>query len=447
VKALAKKHLAIVFCLATTCASAQVTTGTRAPEDTSSEDAANARITTAESALEKGDFQAASDELTKLAAELPNDARVLYDLGFAAEHLDNATAAADAYTKATAADPMLAEPQIALGLLDAREGRTDKARSELQTASNIATASPDLRGRALRALTQIDLKTDPAAASDDLLKAIQFTGEQPGDAELSAQLAERAGDAPGAEGAYRKALATAPGDIDAAVGLARALKTEGKLAEAQSTLTAAIDASPANAEDSRLVAELAAVYSAEGKDAQAIPLVEQLRTKNPDAAKSPAITEMLARLYAMNARDADAEPLYKSLVTASPDDPTLLDALGGVLVKEAKNDEAVAVLKKAVSMRAAFHDDQAWGEAASHLAFAASRGHQPELCLQALAARATVLPNSPASLFLEATAHDSLHQKKEAIASYKAFLAAANGKFPDEEFESRHRLIALEHER
>jgi hypothetical protein len=58
--------------------------------------------------------------------------------------------------------------------------------------------------------------------------------------------------------------------------------------------------------------------------------------------------------------------------------------------------------------------------------------------------RSTVLPDSASSLFLEATARDSLKQRKEAIVAYKAFLAAAAGKFPDEEFEARHRLIALE---
>ena len=94
----------------------------------------------------------------------------------------------------------------------------------------------------------------------------------------------------------------------------------------------------------------------------------------------------------------------------------------------------------------AFHDDAAWGEAAGHLAFAASRNHQPQVALQALAQRATVLPNSSASLFLAATAYDALRQRKQAEQSYRAFLAMANGKLPNEEFEARHRLIALEHE-
>ena len=56
-----------------------------------------------------------------------------------------------------------------------------------------------------------------------------------------------------------------------------------------------------------------------------------------------------------------------------------------------------------------------------------------------------MLPQSPSSLFLAATAHDKLHQVKLASDLYKQFLSVADGKFPDEEWEARHRLITLEH--
>ena len=115
-------------------------------------------------------------------------------------------------------------------------------------------------------------------------------------------------------------------------------------------------------------------------------------------------------------------------------------------MRQNKFAEAETVLARAVSEREAFHDDAAWGEAAGHLAFAASRNHHPEVALQALHGRATVLPNSPASLFLEATSYDALHEYKQAQTNYRAFLALANGKLPDEEFEARHRLVALQHE-
>ena len=71
--------------------------------------------------------------------------------------------------------------------------------------------------------------------------------------------------------------------------------------------------------------------------------------------------------------------------------------------------------------------------------------NDPTTTLQALEIRDKVLPQSPSSLFLAATAHDKLHQVKQAKDLYKQFLTVADGKFPDEEWEARHRLITLEH--
>jgi len=64
--------------------------------------------------------------------------------------------------------------------------------------------------------------------------------------------------------------------------------------------------------------------------------------------------------------------------------------------------------------------------------------------LQALALRATVQPPSPSSLYLEATANDALHQSTQAVEFYKQFLAAAAGKFPDQESQARQRLAVLQ---
>ena len=101
--------------------------------------------------------------------------------------------------------------------------------------------------------------------------------------------------------------------------------------------------------------------------------------------------------------------------------------------------------RQAFMLRSSFPSQQDWAETAGHLAFAASRNHDPAGALQALSARATVLPNSAASLFLEAISHDALHQNEEAVRVYKAFLTMAAGKLPDEEFQARHRIVALEH--
>jgi hypothetical protein len=58
--------------------------------------------------------------------------------------------------------------------------------------------------------------------------------------------------------------------------------------------------------------------------------------------------------------------------------------------------------------------------------------------------RSKLEPDPPAALFLWGTTYDNLHQYKSAMAYYKRFLTAAKGNFPDQEFEARHRLLALE---
>ncbi len=406
--------------------------------------AASDRIRHAEDLLERGDYKAAEPELAQLAAAHPADARIRFDLGFTQEHNGEDAAAKTSYEAAITADPTLAEPRVAFGLLQARAGETEPARKQLEIVRGMTAAPPALRARALRALARLDQATDPARARDDLAQALQLTGEQPGDADLTAALAVAAGNPADAESTYRAALAKDPGDIAAAVELSSLLQRAEKFGEADALLTPMLAAHP---DDPRLVAQAATLFAAEDKTADALALLAKLRSGDPTYAANPALTRLYAHLLLVSGDAVQAEPLYRSLAGANPNDPTLLDDLGSVLVREQKFPEAQQVLANAVAQRGAFHDDAAWGEVTGHLAFAASRNHQPVVVLQALAAHATVLPNSSATLFLQATAHDSLHQRREAERDYRAFLAMANGKLPDEEFEARHRLIALEHER
>ncbi|HVG26335.1 MAG TPA: tetratricopeptide repeat protein [Acidobacteriaceae bacterium] len=434
-----------IFTLLTGAAAAQLLpAGTRSADAPSPQDTVNAQLRAAETALENADFPAAIAALTPLAAAQPRNPHILYDLGFAQEHAGDDTAAAAAYTQAIAADSSIPEPRIALGLLDARHGRSDAAHRQLEAASTLPSASPELRARALRALATLDENAHPAAARDELLSALKLSPETPADILLSARLAEHAGDMADAEAAFRRLLVLSPTDPEATAGLAHTLSAQGKSAEAEATLDAALKSTPT---DPRLVAQLAAVYGAEGKPQQAIPLIEALRSSTPAAAADPSMSRLLAHLYLLSGDASQAEALYRDLLAKTPTDPTLLDDLASTLVQEQKFPEAQALLSRAVSMRSAFPSDAAWADAAGHLAFAASRNGAPQVALQALSARATVLPNSPVTLFLEATAHDTLHQFKEAERAYHAFLAAAGGKYPDQEFQARHRLTALEHQR
>jgi tetratricopeptide (TPR) repeat protein len=433
---------AALFAVATSAVGAQqLPPGTHSVDDHSQHGATSDQITEAESALEKQDYKGAEAKLKVLAAANPKDGRVQYDLGFAEERNGEEADAAKSYAAAIAALPDFAEPKVALGLLDARAGRIEEAHKQLTDAAMLQKAPPELRGRALRALAHLDETSNPDAAREELLAALKLTPETPDDVLMGAELADRAGDWADAIPAYQRALKLMPGDLDATAGLAHALQHAGKLADADAVLTPALKEHPT---DVRLVAQAASLYAAQGKAAEAIPLLVQLRASDAKIAADQDMTRLLAQLQYVNGDNVEAEKLYTELVAANPKDPMLLDALGSAQVKQGKDAEAEATFVKAVALRAAFHDDQAWGEAEGHLAFAASKNNDPQTSLAALDARSTVLPNSPTSLFLQATAHDKLHQFKEAIASYKAFLALAGDKFPDQTFQAQHRIIALQ---
>jgi tetratricopeptide (TPR) repeat protein len=421
-------------------AAQQLPPGTHSVDDSSKQDATAQPILEAERDLEQQNYPAAETKLKALAAARPGDVHVLYDLGFAEERNNEEADAAKSYAAAIAADATIAEPRVALGLLDARAGRKDAAHGELRAAADLSTASLQLRGRALRALATLDETSDPTAAHEELAEALKLTPESPLDTLMAAEMAEKAGDAADAEAAYRKVLAEVPDEPNATAGLAHVLQQQNKLPESEQVLTATLKLHP---NDPRLLAQLANVDAAEGKPGDAVALLEQARAVDPALAKEDSVTRLLARLKGLSGDNAGAAQLYSALAVADPEDPSLLDDLGSADVRLGNYADAEAALSKAVAMRAAFHDDAAWGDAAGHLAFAASKNKDPQMTLQALAERATVLPNSPVTLFLEATAHDTLRQTKEAESAYRAFLAVAGGKYPDQEFQARHRLIAL----
>jgi predicted Zn-dependent protease len=396
-------------------------------------------LTQANEALDKHDYPTALKLLTTLTEKSPNDPHLLYNLAFTQDALDQTSAAETTYRRAITADPKYFDPHLALGLLLARSGKLPAAHAELLQATTLTPDNSALKARAFRALARIDQTANPAAASDELLQALKLSPETPDDILLSGELAETSGDPTSAEAAYRRLLATDPQNQDATAALTHLLLHQQKPDQAETLLTAALAKDP---ENPTLNAQLANLYDKQGKTAQALPIAQKLHTAHPD---DTALTRLLARLYARNQQYDEAAPLYAALVAGSPQNPTLLDDEADTLIHLKNYAEAEALLKRAIANPSAFPSKDDLGNAASHLAFAASANNDPTVTLQALALRATVLANSPSSLFLSATAHDKLHHTKQATDLYKQFLSVANGQFPDEEWEARHRLITLEH--
>jgi tetratricopeptide (TPR) repeat protein len=152
------------------------------------------------------------------------------------------------------------------------------------------------------------------------------------------------------------------------------------------------------------------------------------------------VTHLLANLYLETGDAEKADALDAALIATaeSSKDPALYISRGEALLREHDYAGAQAAYQHAADLDAKLVD--AW----SGLAFAASENHQYPMALQALTMRSKLEPDPPAALFLWGTTYDNLHQYKSAMAYYKRFLTAAKGNFPDQEFEARHRLLALE---
>jgi tetratricopeptide (TPR) repeat protein len=441
-----------------------------APASSSAPSAAGAQpvsdeVAEAEAAIVSSDWKKAEARLAPWLVAHPTDARALFDAGYVASAENRPEDAAGFYRRAVEANPKSFEAHLELGLLLARQGKLAEARPELAAAATLdpGAAGVDAQARAWRALAQIDRATDLNRASEDLLEALKLSPETPEDTLLAASLAEQAGQYEAAEAAYRRILAqnanstanssappatnstansasanainsasnSASANAAASAGLAHLLILRKQYPEAEALLRKALVQSP---EDAALTVQLATVLAAQNK-AEALPLMRKLHEAHPQEA---AITRVLAEVLAQAGEAAASDKLYVSLLTASPDDPDLLVGHGQNLIHQLKFAAAFSAFDKATRL------DPANAGGWSGLAFAASKTNQPSVTLHALEMRAKYLPEVPSTYFLRATAYDTLHQKTAAAACYHQFLTASAGKFPNQEWQARQRLLVLE---
>ena len=415
----------------------QLPPGTRAPDSVVQPQHPSERDE-AENKVDQKDFEGARPLLVKYLSQNPGDARALFDLGYIEDAGNHQDAAATDYRKAIAANPKQFEAHLALGLLLAHQGKYDEAREQVRQATLLTPEppSPIAQAEAFRTLARLDRAADPAAARDALVAAIKLSAETPSDLLLTAQIAEANGDTELAQTAYQRLLSghPAPSASDAAAatsGLAQLMFKEKKYSGAEPLLKSALGRDP---RDPVLNAQLAMALLAQGKNEEASPILETLRQLEPN---NGAVDHMLADAYAQSGHPDKADPLYAKLVSNNPGDEELLAAQAENLVRERLYSQAQAVFERAVKAKP---DD---GDAWSGLAFTASENKQYQVALNALSMRSKYLSETPATYFLWATAYDSLHLSKQAQEYYHKFLTAADGKFPDQEWQAKHRLVAL----
>ena len=387
----------------------------------------------AESLLAKQQFAEAEEKLQALVKSQDKNPQAWFDLGFAQSHLGKTTDAVSSYQKAVDLAPDWFEANLNLGVDLARSGKRNAAIPVLKHAVELkpSTGGAQAIARAWLTLAQTTEEdgSDPKGAAAAYDKAAELGVADPMIVVRAGSLLEKAGDAAGAEQHYRKAA-----ESGNAAGMARLidlLRAQKRDADAETWLRKYAAQNP---QDAQATVQLARLLAGQGKKEEAAQILKPLA--GPSA--GPQVNQELGELYLDNKQYADAAPLFQQALAAKPQDAQLHYDLGLALLHQLKYAEAEAELMKAVQLKPALT------EAYATLADAAFQNKHYELCLRVLDVRAKSVAETPATYFLRATAYDSLHMYKPAVANYKQFLAVAQGKFPDQEFQARHRIKAIE---
>jgi tetratricopeptide (TPR) repeat protein len=389
-------------------------------------------LTQAEAAIDKHDYAAAEPLLRKVVDSDPANYAAWFDLGFVENGLGKMDDSIAAYRKSVAGKPDVFESNLNLGLQLAKTNQPDaeqflRAATQLKPADHVAEG----QARAWLSLAHVIEKSKPDEALSAYRKAAELQPRNP-ESHLSAGLLlEQENKFADAEQEYKLALALEP-SADALTGLANIYMRGRRFTEAEEYLHRLVIARP---NDVAAHVQLGRVLAAEGKTDSALA---ELQTAAKLAPADLSVQRDLADVYIAAGKDDQAEPVYRALLNGHPDDAELHRALGQVLLRQRKFPEAQQEFMLTVKLK------PDWAEAYGDLAFAASENKDYALTIKALDLRAKSLPEIPITYFLRASAYDHLRDMKQAAINYHLFLNTANGKYPDQEWQAKHRLIAIE---
>ncbi len=384
-------------------------------------------ILKAEKAIEAKDYATALALLKEQTAKDPKDYRAWFDIAYAYTMMGERGQAIAAYRQTLEIRPQLSQASLNLGILLLEEKQAAEAAKHL--AAVVAARPKDARAQSLYA--------DAVAAGGDAAKAAEE---------------------------YRKVLALDPKSYDAHLSLARVLLDQKQFAEAEQILTRAIELQPLES-PARL--ELARLWELTGRIEEAQRFYSELAQKEPEnpavrrrlgalllarkqfakaAEEFEAATRVrpafednwnLARAYAGAKRPEQAIPLLTKIVEAEPRNYEARLLLGNMLAARRDFPVAQKELETAVALRPDLPD--AYVDLAN--VFYLQQNFPATVAVLNRVAR--LGPETPWLYFLRAISLDKLEQVEPALESYEHFLAIAKGQYPDQEFQARQRVKAL----
>ena len=413
-------------------ATAQTTGKTIRHHRTEEQNADAAKLTEAENDISKQDYASAEPLLKQIVGEHPGNYAAWYDLGFIYRAQGRRDHAIDAYRKSIQAKPDVLESNLSLGLALADAGKPE-AEQYLRAATKAEPMSDPTKAqeRAWMALGNFLEAGKPQEAIEAFRQAEQV---EPTDVEphlVAGSLLEKQHPAE-AEKEYQQALAIDPNSPDANTALANLYMRQRRFSDAEPMLRKLLAAHP---NDAGAHFQLGRMLAIAGKKDDAISELEaglKLDPADSKAQRDLADLDMDAGKY------DQAGKVYDAVLASYPNDADLHYGYGRALMKQKKFGEAEQQFMKTVQLK------PDWGDAYGDLAVAADENKDYMMAIQAADLRAKYLPEIPISYFLRATAYDHLHDAKKAAAYYHRFLDVAGGKYPEQEWQATHRLIAIE---
>ena len=397
------------------------------------QDPAAAMLAEAESDLDKQDYVSAEPLLKKYVEAKSDNYAAWYDLGFVYHQLGKRDDSIAAYRKSVSVRPDVFESNLNLGLALADSGDPQaeqflRAATKLNPASNVSrghvrawlvlgrvleASKPDEAIAAFREAANLDPKDpEPHLAAGALFEKQQKTGE--------------------AEKEYQQALSIAPDSSNTLIALSNLYMREKQFDDAQATLRKLVALHP---NDAGAHFQLGRMLAVAGKNEDAASEIEAGLKLDPSDGKAQ---RDLADLDADLGKTDQAAQLYSALIKENPSDADVHAGFGRVLMKQKKFAQAEQELIKAAELKPGS------GETYGELAVAANENKNYPLAIKAADLRAKYLPENPMSYFLRATAYDHLRDAINAAKYYHQFLEVAGGKYPDQEWQAKHRLIAIE---
>jgi tetratricopeptide (TPR) repeat protein len=274
-------------------------------------------------------------------------------------------------------------------------------------------------------------KGSPQEALQAYQKALALRPEDPKLHLAAGAIAEQLKNWTVAEDEYRAARAADAANVDAVSGLVNVYLATRQYAKAEPLLRGMLKEKPESRSLRLLIGRLLA---AQGRTEEALPELQA----GLEGSKDTKGRQQLIQLY-FDAKQYDkAVEQLNILLAQTPNDPQARAMLGSALLHQRRFPEAQTELLAALKVK----PDMV--QAYSDLAMAASENKDYVLTIRALDARAQLKPDEPGTYFLRAIAYDHLKDFEHAAENYHRFLEVADDRFPDQEWQARHRLIAIE---